>query len=219
MPLKKFLNKMGLVEDEIPTTKAKTQPTQAPAASAPAAAPVSSMTSFSAMSYTPAPVVDPSIQEMLNQSLQENKLSGFDYLKFITAVEESRSSGVPEDARFKMTYSTAKQLGVDKNSLLKSGQHYVDVLAQDENDFNSDCDQYEKSQVTAREAKIAQIENTITDLNKQLSQLNQDHMTLSSELQQERIKLESRKVSFKVTLESFRGAIKSNIDKINQYLQ
>lgn len=208
MAFKSFLNKMGLVEEDIKVTKAKTT-VQAPIPTP----------SVSASMTTVSTVTDPSIQEMLSQSLQENKLSGFDYLKFISAVEESRSTGLPEEARFKMTFSTAKQMGVDKTALLKTGEHYVEVLTQDETDFNADCAEHEKNEVQSREAKITSIESTIEDLTKQLTQLNQDHMKLSEELQQEKIKLESRKVSFKVTLESFRGTIKSNIDKINQYLQ
>lgn len=221
MPLKSFLNKMGLVEDDVAVTKAKTT---APAATAPAStAPQQTsqspyMPSPYTTSYTPTPAIDPAIQDMLNQSLQENKLSGFDYLKFVSAVDETKATGIAEDARFKMTFSTAKQLGVNKDTLLKSGAHYVDVLAQDESDFNTDCANYEKNQVQSREAKLANIESTITNLNQQLSQLTQDKSTLTQELQQEKFKLESRKVAFRVTLESIRTTIKSNIDKINQYL-
>lgn len=212
MPIKSFLSKMGLVEDDIPVSKPKS-----PAAIQSTVASVAS-TVVASPAYRASPTIDPSIQEMLNQSLQENKLSGFDYLKFISAVEETKSTGVPEDARFKMTFSTAKQLGVDKNTLLKSGGHYIDVLAQDESDFNADCAQYEKSEVQSREAKLSSIESTISSLNNQLAQLNQDRTTLAQELQDERAKLESRKVAFSVTLESIRTTIKSNIDKISQYL-
>jgi hypothetical protein len=220
MPIKSFLTKVGLVEEDVQVKAKAATPAPAPTVSSgrPPALPVSGST-FSSMSFTPAPTIDPAIQEMLSQSLQESKLSGFDYLKFISAVEETRSTGVPEDARFKMTFSTAKQLGVDKNSLLKSGQHYIDVLTQDETDFNADCAQYEKNEVQSRETKLATVQKTISDLNSQLAQLNQDQFTLTQELQQEKLKLESRKAAFRVTVESIRSTIKSNIDKINQYLQ
>lgn len=214
MAFKSFLNKMGLVEDEV-TTVAK------PVAPAVRAVPTTSQPVYS--TWTPsvavAPAVDASIQEMLTQSLQENKLSGFDYMKFISAVEETRATGVPEDARFKMTFSTAKQLGVDKTNLLKSGQHYLDVLSQDEADFNTGTVDYEKNEVQAREAKITNIDSTMADFNKKLSDLNQDRMNLATELQQEKLKLESRKAAFRVTLESIRNTIKTNITKIDQYLQ
>jgi hypothetical protein len=210
MALKSFLNKMGLVEDEIVVTK--------PAA--PAAKPTQSYTpSAPQPTYVPTPQVDPAISEMLAQSLQENKLSGFDYLKFSSSVEETKTFGVPEDARYKMAFSTAKQLGVDKNNLLKSGQHYLDVLSQDENDFNADCDQYDKKEIQSRKSKITEISNTIGDLTTKLAQLQQEQTTLAQELQDETARLESRKNAFQVTLQTFRATIQSNIEKINQYLQ
>lgn len=216
--MKNFLTKLGLVEDDTPAVKPKAAPTptatqQAPAGYVPPQAP-SSFTTFTA-----TPAIDPGIRDMLQQSLQENKLNGFDYLKFISAVEESKSTGVPEDARFKMTFSTAKQLGVDKNTLLKSGNHYIEVLAQDESDFNADCAHYEKSEVESRATKLASVESTIASLSSQLSQLNQDRATLAHELEQEKSKLESKKAAFRTTLESVRTTIQANIDKINQYLQ
>jgi hypothetical protein len=217
MPLKSFLTKVGLVEEEIqvkprPVQQAAPQPTQS--------FPVERQTPSYAPtpSYVPAPTIDPAISDMLAQSLQENKLSGFDYLKFTSAVEESKAMGVAEDARFKMTFSTAKQLGVDKPGLVKSGEHYLAVLTQDESDFNTDCANYDKKEIQSRAAKISQIESTITDLTKQLAQLQQDHGTLTQELQDETSRLESRKNAFQVTLQTFRANIQSNLDKINQYL-
>lgn len=165
-----------------------------------------------------AMIFDPQIGGMLRQSLEENKLAGFDYLKFVSAVEEMKSTGASEDQRFKMAFMTAKQLGVDKGSLSSSGQHYLDVLKQDESDFNSDCAQHVKTEVQAREKKLAQIEDTITSLAKQLAQLQQDQQTLKSELESERSTLDSRQAAFQATLGSIRSDIENNLQKINQYL-
>lgn len=212
MPLKNFLSKVGIIEEEI-----KVSPKKVP--QMPSAAPTSFAQPTSSFAPTPvAPSVDPAIQEMLTQSLEENKLSGFDYLKFSSSVEETKAFGVPEDARYKMAFSTAKQLGVDKANLLKSGQHYLDVLSQDEADFNADCTQHDKKEIQARETKATQIEGTMTQLAKQLADLQQEHSTLKQELQSEKERLESRKVAFQATLQNFRATIESNIQKINQYL-
>jgi|SRR5581483_515588 len=214
--MKNFLTKLGLVEDDMPVAKAKpAAPTATTNVST--GTPIPSSTSFSFS--VPAPSIDPALNEMLTKSLEENKLAGFDYLKFISAVQETKSTGLAEEACYKVTFSTAKQLGVDKNSLLKSGQHYIDVLNQDENDFNADCAEYERAQVQAREAKLAKVESTIADLKKQLSQLTEDSATLTQELHAEKAKLDSRKAAFSVTLDTLRNTIKTNIDKIGQYLQ
>ncbi len=212
MSLKNGLIKLGLVEEDVKVTpKAKPAPQQQ----------VSTQAAYTAPSVydRSAPQVDPAIQEMLQQSLQTSKLSGFDYLKFMAAVEEMKSTGTPEDARFKMASFTAKQMGVDKGELLKSGNHYLDVLKEDEGDFNASCDDYEKNNITARETKISQLEATMTKLAKQLADAQADHDQLQKELAEQKAILETRKSSFQATLQVFRATIESNIQKINQYLQ
>lgn len=209
MSFKKALTKMGLVEDEIQVAKKPATPTNA------APTPTSTRTPV----YQAIADVDPTINSMLEKSLEAARLTGFDYLKFVSAVEEMKSTGTSEDARFKMAFFTAKQLGVSKADLVKAGNHYLDVLSEDETDFNADCDQYDKKEVQARENKISQLETTITNLAKQLAQAQEDHETLKQEVQDEKTRLESRKASFQSTLQVFRSTIEANIQKINQYLQ
>lgn len=212
MKFKNVLNKMGLVEDDIPV---KTNGAKMPVSSQP----VSTAQPVFTPSYAPTPSIDPAISDMLKQSLESNKLSGFDYMKFTSAVEEMKSTGSSEDARYKMAFFAARQLGVDKANLLKSGEHYLDVLKQDENDFNSDCSEYDKKEVKSRESKLAQIESNLENLGTQLTQLHAERVKVSEELQNEKARLDSRKSSFQATLQNFRSTIETNIQKINQYLQ
>lgn len=215
MSFKKALTKMGLIEEEV-QTQAPTKPVPQPTAPTQS---FTSPTSTFTPQYQPTPVSnDPAIESMLSQSLQENKLAGFDYLKFVSAVEEMKSLGTPEDARFKMAFFTAKQLGVDKNGLLTSGSHYLTVLKQDEDEFNVNCAEHYKNNIQAKTNKIAQMEETMANLAKQLAQIQQDHALLKQEVLVESEKLEQKKNSFQLTLKNFRANIESNIQKINQYL-
>lgn len=214
MSFKKALTKMGLVEEEVTVAPKKPQaPTPTPTNAAQYTAP-----SFYAPAAAPA-AADPAVTEMLNNSLKESQLAGFDYMKFVSAVDEMRSSGVPEASIYKMAFSTAKQMGVNKTDLIKSGEHYLGVLKEDEDGFNADVAQYEKKEVQTKEAKIAQLEATMTNLAKSLSQAQQDHDALQQEVQQQKESIETRKASFQVTLQNFRATIESNLQKINQYLQ
>ena len=191
--MKKFLNKIGLLEDDALPVPAKAK-----------AAPL-------ALVPKSQPTVDPEFQKAIAQSLQDNKLSGFDYLKFSLSVEETEGFGASEETRFKMTFSTAKQFGVNKANLLKSSQHYLDILTQNEADFESDCDSYEKKEIKSRETKLSQTETTMASLEKQLTQLREDQATLTQELQDENDQLETRKSAFQLTLASFRDSIVANV--------
>jgi chromosome segregation ATPase len=201
----KFKN-LFVEEDAVATPKTRTP--QAPV-----------QTQVVQQSYQPTPTVDPAISDMINQSLQASKLDGFDYMKFISSVEKSKASGVPEAARFQMVYSTAQELGVDKAKLLKSGEHYLSVLKEVEDDSMNDCSNYEKTEIKTREAKLSQLESTMTDLSQKLAQAQQDHSGLQQEVADQKARLDSRKGAFQATLQTFRATIEQNIQKINQYLQ
>lgn len=209
MSLKTAFTKLGLVEDTVPVTKTKTKQS------------VTTVLS-TAPTYTAPPAttanVDEETAKVLEQSLQDNKLSGFDYLKFVAATEETKTYGVPEETRYKMAFSTAKQLGLDKDSLLKSGQHYIDVLAQNERDFKSDCTQFERINIQTKEVKIAELETKLTTLSEQLAQTKRERDDLASEVQENKSTQETSKASFQATLQSFVGGIETNIAKINKYL-
>lgn len=202
MSFKKAFTKLGLLEEDAVPVAKKPQPT------AQVATPVA----------TPAPVVDDAIAKALEQSLQDNKLSGFDYLKFVAATEEMKVYNTPEETRYKMAFSTAKQLGLDVDALLKSGEHYLSVLKQDEAEFKSECAQHEKKEITAKETKLAELEAKITSLTEQANKAKEDHTALTEEVQEKKASLESRRTAFDTTLQSFVDSIEANIAKITKYL-
>jgi predicted RNase H-like nuclease (RuvC/YqgF family) len=204
---KGLLSKLGLVEEDVQVAPKK----------ATAAAPTPQPTYSS--SYEPTPAADPAIADMLSKSLKDSQLSGFDYMKFVSAVEAMKSTGTSEDARFKMAYFTAQQMGVDKQDLLKSGSHYLDVLKEDETDFEADCSNFEKAEIDARQDQIQKIEEQINDLANKLAHAQQDHERLQQESKDAKTQLDARRGSFAATVKTIRSVIESNIAKINQYIQ
>jgi hypothetical protein len=212
MSLKNAFVKMGLVEEEVKSTPKTPTKTTTPETTTKKAATIPTFTP------EPEPEVDPEISEMLEKSLQESKLSNFDYLKFISMVEKMKGKVSSEEARFQTAFSAAEELGLTKTNLLKSCDHYIDVLTEDENDFNDNCSDFEKKEVKSRETRLNTSAANIELLTKQLAQAQEEHETLQKEVEEQKEKLEARKQSFQTTLESFRSTIKENVDKINQYL-
>lgn len=209
MSFKNALTKLGLVEEEV----GKTAPTTKTAPTKTVKSPIVEETQEASSSDA-----DPEITEMLQKSLQDNKLSGFDYLKFVSVVEKMKGKVASEEGRYQAAFSAAEELGATKTSLLKSCDHYLDVLKEDEGEFNDNCEEYAKKEVKSKETKLAQTEASIDELNKQLEQLTSDRESLKQELEEGKSKLETRKSSFQATLENFKSSIQSNIEKINQYL-
>lgn len=200
--MKNMFIKLGLVEEAVVAKKAPTKP----------------QTVAQPKIMVVEPTIDASINQMLLQSIEENKLAGFDYLKFMSSVEEMKVYGTQEDARFKMTFATAKQLGVDKEGLNKSAQHYLDVLKNDENEFNTECTQFAKKEITARETKLTELEAKLTTLSGQIEATKVEYAKLSEEVSEKKDSLELRRNNFKNTFDNLVLTIQANLEKINKYL-
>lgn len=168
-------------------------------------------------------LVDPEIRAVLLESLQNNKLAGFDYLKFVAALEEMKEFGGTEESRLKMAFITAKQLGVDKVKLTESAKHLLGVLERDASEFNAQLIDKQTQTVGANEKRLEEIEKTIethhktlVSLNEEIGKLQLERNTLTAKVTEDRIKLETKKASFENTYTSLTSEIQANIQKINQ---
>lgn len=168
-------------------------------------------------------LVDPEMRAVLLESLQNNKLAGFDYLKFVAALEEMKEFGGTEESRLKMAFITAKQLGVDKVKLTESAKHYLGVLERDASEFNAQLIDKQTQTVGANEKRLEEIEKTIethhktlVSLNEEIGKLQLERNTLTAKVTEDRIKLETKKASFENTYTSLTSEIQANIQKINQ---
>lgn len=169
--------------------------------------------------------IDSEIKETLLQSLKDNKLSGFDYLKFVGALEEMKSEGGSESSRFKMAFIAAKQLGVDKKKLIDSAQHYLEVLENDSKDFNSNLNSKRTKTIGNSEKRIAELEKaveehtkTIEALSAEVDQYKTEQTSLTEEITENRTKLDEKKAAFETTYASVAKEIENNIKKMDQYL-
>lgn len=165
-----------------------------------------------------ASLVDSEIAKTLSQSLQDSKLSGFDYLKYIAATDEMKKDGGTEAQSFKMAFTAAKQVGVDKDSLIKSAQHYLDVLKLDVTAFDTDFVQPETKAIQAKETRAANLAERYATLNEQLTQINLERAQLAGEVQKKKDALTAQQAAFEATLKTFTDDIEGNIVKINKYL-
>jgi chromosome segregation ATPase len=176
-----------------------------------------------------APMVagpDPEIRAALLQSINEKKLPGYDYLKYIAALEEMKSMVPAEDARFRMAFITAKQFGIDKSKLAETGKHYLQVLNEDAREFQEHLNEKMQESVTAREKQLADLDSQIQSRQMQIEKLSAEIQAaqmqrndLASQVAETRAKLDSKKRSFEVTHAGCVAEIEANIQKINQYLQ
>ena len=217
MKIPKSVSSLLFTDETVPTQQRATGPTN----------PVSTPTPvYGSPVYTSTPGVDPSIRSMLLQAMSDNKLAGYDYLKFVAALEEMKTDIPSEATRFKTAFAVAKQLSVDKATLAKSGQHYIDVLNNTAKEFQDNLASKMQETVTSGEKRLQEIDGQIQGRQEQIAKLTAEiqaaqteRTELASKVAENHAKLDSRKQSFDVTHAGCVAEIEANIQKINQFLQ
>lgn len=196
----------------------------------PVAEPVTTVSSsqVSAAPSIPVAVSDKdseSIRIHLATAMESASAPGFDYLKFINAVEAQKAAIPTENVRFQVIGGTAAVMGVTTNTLIDSAKGYLKVLDDEEKKFSGAAAQQMKDNVINKETElssidgeIAKIASQIQALTSQINALQQSKTKLSTEISDNKTKIDRTAVNFSSMLKVFRDKITADIEKIKTYL-
>ena len=80
-------------------------------------------------------VVDKKYTEHFEKLLAEANFPGCDYYEFVLALKNMAPLGLPEDKLYQATYATFQALGGHVPVLLETAQQYVQILRDNQGDF------------------------------------------------------------------------------------
>lgn len=183
------------------------------------------------MSYTledifNASALDSKSVEFLNNALKANTLQGFDYLKFKQSVITLQlSMGMSEESAVRSTFATASTLGVTKEKLVESIQHYVQILHKEKTEFDAAHNKqkdikinHKQSETNFLQEKILSHKAQIAELEKQIKEFQAKIDNADKEIEEARQKIEDTKQRFDETYTHFENVLKNDIDTFNKYL-
>jgi septal ring factor EnvC (AmiA/AmiB activator) len=164
--------------------------------------------------------------EFLVNALKANTQQGFDYLKFKQSIIALRNTmNLPEDIAVKSAFATAATMGITKDKLIESIQHYQLILQKEKTEFdNAHAKQknikinqkqnetnFLQEKIKAHQAQIAELEKQIKEF-----QYKIDHA--DKEIEEARQKIQETKERFDETYAYFDTVLKSDIDTFTKYL-
>lgn len=162
---------------------------------------------------------------ILLKAIDSQDLEGPDYLEFKSSLKSLEGVIAEEETRFKSSYAVLQNTGITKANLLSSGKHYLDVLENEKQKFEKTFQEQQSKQVKQKEQKIQQLKAGISKRKEQLKKLlaeiesMEKSMEISKkEINQAATKVQLTKDQFMASYEHIKGQIKSDFDKINQYL-
>ncbi|MDG2450515.1 MAG: hypothetical protein P8M34_12780 [Saprospiraceae bacterium] len=162
---------------------------------------------------------------ILLEAVEKNNIDGFDYLEYKQSLQSLSKMNMDEATQFKSAYAMASTMGIDKDKLVKSVKHYLDVLKNEESKFNQALTNQINQKVGQRKQEfktlddtISQKENQIKQLSKEIEKHKKDLEKLKAEVDTAQGKVEGTKASFYGSYKVVASQMEEDLKKINQYL-
>ncbi|GAB4249402.1 MAG: hypothetical protein Kow0027_12280 [Saprospiraceae bacterium] len=158
-------------------------------------------------------------------ALEKNNLPGFDYLEFKLSLGKLRQLNMDEETAIKSAFATASTLGLTKETLLKTGKHYLEVLANEKKQFDAALKKQLEKRVTNKKAEVeklqAQIgkwEEEIRKLQENIAKAKEIISQADSNIAAEMSKIETTRKNFEATHKSILSQVAQDLENIEKYL-
>lgn len=161
----------------------------------------------------------------LTNALAKNNLPGFDYIEYKQSLGALTEMNIDEETAFKSAFATAATMGLTKDKLLKTAQHYVAVLNKEKQQFDAALGKQMEQKVKSKQLEVAKLKKQIDDYKAKIAQLEEkitksqstidnadEHINAAME------KIEVTKNNFEFALQSVENEINKDIESINRYI-
>ena len=172
--------------------------------------------------------IDRKFVEHFVDLLEKANLPGPDYFEYKQALKSMEGLGLGEEKQFQAAWASFKAMGGPKDTtiLKSSADQYLGILDKDRTSFLKDVEKAIKERVGALQDEQKKLEESNTAISQQIADLqkkienNKNRLgQISGEVTEQSARINANKDSFELTYLSFVEQIKSDLNKINQYLK
>jgi len=207
--------KVGLVKEDPPLTMPKQQVSESQQT---VTAPIYQTFGAGNQTVSPPPVSSKTdYNQHLDELLRKNNLPGFDFLEFIDILAKLDTKPLTEQAKYETAFMSAQAMGVTVMDLVAAGNKYLQVLSQEQSEFEGEMKAATATKVEAKKTEInrlttenAQYQAKIEANNKTIQDLNIGLLDSSNVLGTEA-------KAFEYALTNKTNLLKDRISKIQQY--
>lgn len=170
--------------------------------------------------------ITPKFMDILLKAMETQNLDGFDYLEYKQSLRSLEKMPMDEATRYQSAYAMAQTMGATPDKLVKTAQHYVDVLKKEELKFEEALANQQKTQIGSKQGEIGKLEEVIQQKAEQIKQLTkeiEEHQRrseqLKKEIKQASGKVESTKNNFIASYNALVAQINQDMDRMRKYLK
>ncbi len=165
-----------------------------------------------------------SINALLN-AIKKNHLKDFDYLKFKASVQNLKDMNMAEETGIKSTFATAQTLGVTKEYLLKTIEHYKNIVQKEMENFSIALKNKLEKSITGKQQEAESLKSEILDLEKKIEEYkkaiehgNKRLANIDNDIKNVKSKIEGTKNNFVSAINHLREVINEDESKIKSIL-
>lgn len=176
---------------------------------------------------TPSPgKVSTKFVNILFKAMQDNNLDGFDYLEFKQSLKSLEKMPMDDATRYQSAYAMAQTMGATPPKLLETAQHYLKILANEEQKFEQALVAQKQKQIGSKEQQIKKLEDIVTTKAAKIKQLTQEiekHQQQANSLKKEisgaTVKVENTKNNFIASYQTLVDQINSDVENMKKFLK
>lgn len=158
-------------------------------------------------------------------ALEKNNLPGFDYLEFKMSVGKLRLLNMDEETAIKSAFATASTVGLTKETLLKTGKHYLNVLDHEKKQFDEALKKQLEKRVTNKKTEVEKLqgqiskwEEEIKKLQENIAKANEIISQADDQIKAEMTKIEATRKNFETTHKGILTQVAQDLENIDKYL-
>jgi predicted RNase H-like nuclease (RuvC/YqgF family) len=169
--------------------------------------------------------LDERAMDALVKALQRENLPGFDYLEFKQSLDALYKIGMDEDTAVKSAFATASTVGLTKEKLLKTAQHYKKVLLDEKASFEQSMQRHLQQRVQGKLEEVEKLKKKVTEYQAKIEQLQAQIAKYNTTIEQadstiaaDKERIEATRAGFETTLQSIVNDIDRDIERIEDVL-
>lgn len=169
--------------------------------------------------------LDERSMDSLVGALERENLPGFDYIEFKQALERLQEMGMDEETSFKSAYATASTMGLTKDKLLKTAQHYKGILDKEAQNFDRALQNQVKLKVEGKRKEVQNLRKKVVEYEAKIKQLEELRTKAQQTIDEADAKIAEAQQGiddvhdrFEATLRAIQNQIDRDLEDINRFL-
>ncbi|MEZ5044918.1 MAG: hypothetical protein R2828_33780 [Saprospiraceae bacterium] len=157
--------------------------------------------------------------DFLTSALAKNNLPGFDYLEFKQSLGALAKLNMDEETAIRSAFATASTVGLTKDKLVKTADHYKKILQTEKDQFDAALQKQIQQKVASKQIEVEKLKKQVEEYRIKIQQLEEKIISSQQIIDSADETISAAKEKIDATRHSFETALQSILNQINKDIE